>query len=114
MTYRNFDWNRARSDFTTLFTDFHNYAAGDWVITTTEAGAGDATEAVGNLAGGVLVVTNDAADDDKDFFQWAGGKGAVAETFKFVSEKKLQFAFRGKLSDATQSDFFAGLYIKAG
>lgn len=110
-TFRKFDWNRARSDFSTLFTDFHDYAAADWVITTTEAGAGSATEAVGNLAGGVLVVTNDAADDDNDFFQWAGGKGAVAETFKFVSGKKLQFAFRGKLSDATQSDFFAGLYI---
>ena len=110
-TFRKFDWNRARSDFSTLFTDFHDYVAADWVITTTEAGAGDATEAVGNLAGGVLVVTNDAADDDKDFFQWAGNKGAVAETFKFVSGKKLQFVFRGKLSDATQCDFFAGLYI---
>lgn len=111
MTYRKFDWNRARSDFATLFTDFFDYAAGDWVITTTEAGASSATEAVSSAAGGVLVVTNDAADNDADFFQWAGGSGAAKEMFKFTSGKKLQFAARFKVSDATESDLFIGLYI---
>jgi len=28
------------------FDDFVDYAAGDWTVTTTEAGSGDATEAV--------------------------------------------------------------------
>lgn len=109
-TYRKFDWNRARSDFATLFTDFFNYAAGDWVITTTEAGGGAATEAIGAQAGGVLVVTNDNFDNDGDNFQWAGGAGAVLETFKFVADKKLQFVARFKLS-RVDGDFFAGLYI---
>lgn len=109
-TYRAFDWNRARSDFATLFTDFFAYAAGDWVITTTEAGGGAATEAIGAQAGGVLVVTNDNFDNDGDNFQWAGGAGAALETFKFVVGKKLQFVARFKLS-RVDGDFFAGLYI---
>lgn len=110
MSYRKFDWNRARSDFFSLFTDFFEYAAGDWVITTTEAGGGSATEAIGNIAGGVLVVTNDNFDNDGDNFQWAGGAGAAKETFKYTEGKKLQFAARFKLS-RVDGDFFAGLYI---
>lgn len=109
-SYRNFNWNRARSDFFTLFTDFFDYAAADWVITTTEAGAGSATEALSNAAGGVLVVTNDNADNDGDNFQWAGGAGAAIEAFKYTAGKKLQFAARFKLS-RVDGDFFAGLYI---
>lgn len=108
-TYRNFDWNAARSDFSTLFTDFHSYATADWVITTTEAGDGSATEVLG--AGGALVITNDAADNDLDAFQWAGGTGAVAETFKFAAGKKLQFAARFKLLEVLQADLMIGLYI---
>lgn len=94
------------------FDDFDDYAAAQWVITTTEAGAGSATEAVGNIDGGVLVITNDAADDDNDFFQWSGVDGSgTAETFLFVPGKKLIFASRFKVSDATQSDFVMGLQI---
>jgi hypothetical protein len=92
-------------DFVEYFNDFLDYAAADWTITTTEAGAGSATEAVGDAANGVLVVTNDAADDDADFLQYAN------ETFKFVSGKKLYGAMRFSLSDATQSDFVFGLQI---
>jgi hypothetical protein len=110
-TYRKFDWNRARRDFFTLFTDFFDYAAADWVITTTEAGAGSATEAVADAAGGILVVTNDAADNDLDAFQWAGGKGAVAETFKFTFGKKLHFVARVKLLEVLQADMMIGLWI---
>lgn len=111
-TYRAFDWNRARSDFFTVFTDFFTYLASDWVITTTEGGSGSATEALAaDGVGGRLVVTNDDANDDKDFFQWAGGSGSVAEIFKFTVGKRLQFVFKGQLSDASASDFFAGLYV---
>lgn len=87
------------------FDDFDKFTAGDWTITTTEAGAGSATEAVGNLDGGVLVITNDAADDDADFLQW------TKETFKFETGKRLYFAARVKVSDATQSDLVLGLQI---
>lgn len=94
------------------FDDFDDFAAAQWIITTTEAGAGSATEAVSSADNGVLVLTNDAADDDLDFLQWSGtdASGAV-ETFKFVSGKQLWFKARFKVSDATQSDFIMGLQI---
>jgi hypothetical protein len=110
-TYRKFDWNRARSDYSTLFTDFHEYAAGDWVITTIEAGAGSATEAISDAVGGKLLITNDAANNDRDCFQWAGGKGAVAETFKFTTGKKLQFVTKLATDDASLAGVIAGLHI---
>lgn len=87
------------------FDDFDQFTAGDWTITTTEAGAGDATEAVGNADGGVLVITNDAADNDADFLQWG------RETFRIAAGKKLWFKARLKVSDATQSDLVFGLQI---
>lgn len=87
------------------FNDFDEYVAGDWTITTTEAGAGDATEALGNVDGGVLIITNDAADDDADFFQ------KVGESFKWESGKDMFFKTRFKVSDATQSDWVMGLQI---
>jgi hypothetical protein len=71
--------------------DFDKYTTSDWVITTTEAGGGDATEALGDGDGGLLVVTNDAADNDSDEFQWAGGSGGVIESFKYEAAKGLYF-----------------------
>ena len=91
--------------------DFDKYTAGDWVITTTEAGGGDATEALADGDGGLLVITNDAADNDSDELQWAGGSGGVIESFKFEAAKGLYFKTRFKVSDATQSDFAIGLII---
>lgn len=93
------------SDYHVWFDDFDKFTAADWTITTTEAGAGSAAEAVGNLDGGVLVITNDDADDDADFLQW------TKETFKFETGKRLYFAARVKVSDATQSDLVLGLQI---
>lgn len=87
------------------FNDFNTYVVGDWTITTTEAGAGDATEALTDAQFGVLLITNDAADDDRDFFQ------KVGESFKFVAGKKTWFEVRFKTSDATQSDLVFGLQI---
>lgn len=89
----------------TYFNDFDTYVAGDWTITTTEAGAGNASEALTDADGGVLLITNDDADNDADFFN------KVGESFKFESGKKLYFKARFKVSDATQSDFVIGLQI---
>ena len=89
----------------TYFNDFHKYVAGDWTITTTEGGSGAATEAVTDVQGGGLLVTNDDADNDADFFNLKG------ESFKFVASKKTFFKARFKVSDATQSDFVVGLQI---
>lgn len=98
-------------DFHYFFDDFDDYAAGDWVITTTETGTGSATEAVGDIDGGALVITNAAGDNDNDFLQWAGGAGATTETWKFETGKALQFKARFKVSDATESDVVIGLQI---
>ena len=90
----------------TYFNDFTEYVAGDWTITTTEAGSGDATEALASTsAGGLLLITNDDADNDLDFLQ------LKTEAFKFVAGKKSFFKARFAVSDATQSDFVMGLQI---
>lgn len=78
----------------------------NWIITTTEAGAGDASEVITDANGGVLLVTNDAADNDADFFQ------SVAEIFALEVGKKAWFKARFKVSDATQSDFVMGLQVR--
>jgi len=89
----------------TYFNDFDTFTAADWTITTTEGGAGDATEAITNADGGRLLITNDDADDDRDFFQ------KVGESFKFATGKRLFFKALFQVSDATQSDFVMGLQI---
>ena len=104
-TYRKFDAFRDKEAFSEYFEDFFKYTAGDWTITTTEAGAGSATEALGAGPHGQLVITNDAADNDADFFQ------STTEFAKFVVGKKLQFGARFKVSDATDSDVVFGLQI---
>lgn len=92
----------------TWFDDFDQYVAADWTITETGVG----TRAVGNLANGILVVTNAAADNDANFLQWSGNtSGSTVETWKFTSGKELWFKTRFKISDATQSDFVIGLQI---
>ncbi len=92
----------------TWFDDFDQYTAADWTITETGTG----TRAVGNLANGILVVTNAAADNDANFLQWSGNtSGATVETWRFASGKELWFKTRFKISDATQSDFVIGLQI---
>jgi len=85
--------------------DFFTYNSGDWTITTTEAGSGNASEALTSQAGGALLITNDDADNDLDFLQLKG------ESFKLSSSKKAYFSARFKVSDATQSDFVMGLQI---
>lgn len=88
-----------------FFDDFDRFVAADWTITTVEAGAGSATEALTDVDGGALLITNDAADDDSDFFQ------KVGESFLMESGKRAFFKARFKVSDATQSDFVMGLQI---
>tara|TARA_R110002020_G_scaffold2488_1_gene11660 strand:- start:6482 stop:7192 length:711 start_codon:yes stop_codon:yes gene_type:complete len=85
--------------------DFFMYVAADWTITTTEAGSGAATEALTSVAGGALLITNDDADNDADFFNLKG------ESFKYSSTKNMFFKARFKVSDATQSDIVMGLQI---
>lgn len=89
-----------------FFNDFNIYLATEWTVTTTEAGAGDATEAIEDEDSGVLLLTNDDADDDLDFLQ------TVDEIFALESGKKCWFKARLKVSDAIQSDFVVGLQVR--
>ena len=93
------------SKYYTYFDDFFEYHSGIYTITTTEAGSGNASEAITAGAGGQLLLTNDNADNDLDFFQLKG------EAFKFDSTKRMFFSSRFKVSDATQSDLVMGLQI---
>jgi hypothetical protein len=88
--------------FHTYMEDFDYYVAGDWTVTETDAGA---TQALTDGDGGLLLVTNTAADNDLVGIQKKG------ESFRFASGKKLFFEARFKVSDATQSDLAIGLQI---
>lgn len=86
----------------TYFNDFDVFTAAEWVITETQGGA---TQAVTDEDGGVLVLTNTAADDDLNAIQLTN------ETFTFTSGKKAFFKCRFKLNEAIQSDLIVGLQI---
>ena len=93
------------SKYYTYFDDFFEYHSGIYTITTTEAGSGNASEAITCGAGGQLLITNDDSDNDLDFFQLKG------ESFKWDSTKRMFFSARFKTNDATQSEIIMGLQI---
>lgn len=92
----------AGPEFHTYFEDFDYYAAADWTVTETQAGA---TQALTDGDGGLLLLTNTAADNDLVALQ------KVGESYRFASGKKLFFEARFKVSNATQSDVVMGLQI---
>lgn len=89
----------------TYFNDFDTYLASEWTITTTELGAGSATEALHAADGGALRITNAGGDNDNDFLQLA------ASSFQFEVGKKMVFRSRFSVNDATESDFIMGLQV---
>ena len=90
------------------FNDFTEYAAGDWTVSTTEAGSGDATEAIvtdgssGNH--GVLLMTTDYAADD--FTQIQG-----PEMIKLEAGKPAAFKCRVKFGNTGTAEWCIGLAI---
>jgi len=88
--------------FHTYFQDFDTYTAGDWTVTETDASA---TQALTAGDGGLLLITNTAADNDLVALQ----KNPAA--FTFTAGKKTFFRCRFKVSDATQSDLVFGLQV---
>lgn len=96
-------------DLCILFNDFlltQDYAATDWTITTTEGGAGAATEAIaGDEACGALLITNDDADDDVDSLQMN------EENWRLSSGKQLWCEINLKVGDVDEADLFVGLAI---
>lgn len=96
-------------DYAVYFNDFlvaQDYAAADWVITTTEVGAGSATEALAaDERSGALLLTNAAGDNDLDSLQH------TEETWSLSAGKRLWFETRVKINDVDQVDNFLGLCI---
>lgn len=96
-------WHVFFDDFDTWATD--TSSAAKYTITTVELGAGSATEAAADERNGVLLITNDAADNDSDFFQ------KLNESFMLTSGKKTIFKARFKCNDATQVEWYMGLMV---
>lgn len=88
--------------FHQYFNDFDTYAAGDWVVTETDS---NATEALTAGDGGLLLITNTAADNDLVAMQ------KTPAAFSLTAGKKSFFRARFKVSDATQSDLVIGLQV---
>jgi hypothetical protein len=90
--------------FHTFFDDFdrYNVATGeDWTITATGAGVDDVAEG----DGGLLVLTNAAADNDSLWIQ------NRVETFLWELDKEMWFKCRVEVDDATLADVLVGLWI---
>ncbi len=84
-----------------FWTDFDLYTAADWTVTLTGAG----TQALTNVDGGAVILTNAAADDDAVFVQ------KIGSSFLMEAGKPAVFKARFKVSDATQSDVVIGLQV---
>lgn len=93
-----------------FFDDFHRWVTDDsgvarYTITTIELGAGNATEALTDDPFGVLLLTNDNADNDSNFLQ------KIGESFLPVAGKQIFFKARFRVSDATDCDWIMGLQV---
>lgn len=85
------------------WTDFDSSTLlADWTTTETQAGA---TEALTDEDGGVLLITNSAADNDVVSMQ------KIGESFLMAAGKPAIFSCRFKVSSAAQCDFQAGLIV---
>lgn len=87
----------------TPFASADNPAA--WTATLVEGGGGETTVALTDGAGGLLLITTDANENDGANLQ------VTKEAFKLASGKPCYFGVRLKISEATQSDFLVGLCI---
>ncbi len=90
----------------TYLNDFNLYNASDWIVTTIEAGAGSATQAIVDETGGVLELTNDDATLDQILLQ------SVNETFQFVAGKQLHFKARFKVLNFFRDSSVIGLQTR--
>ena len=89
------------TEWHTYFNDFDTYVAAQWTVTS----VGVATQALTDINGGAILLTNAAADNDSTQLQ------KVGESFLLTAGKRTFFKARFKVSDATQSDFLIGLAV---
>jgi hypothetical protein len=83
------------------FNDFDHYAAGDWTVTET----GNGTQALTDIDGGGLLLTNAAGASDAMYLQ------KVGESFLMQTGKQAWFKGRIQASHATNADLVMGLQV---
>lgn len=93
------DWTK----YHIFFTDFDQYVAADWTVTETSASG---TQALTDIDGGALLLTNASNDDFLNALQ------LIKESFLPSTGKRMWFKSRFKVSDATQSDIVMGLQVR--
>lgn len=82
--------------------DFDQYVAGDWTVTETQAGA---TQALTAGDGGLILLTNSAADNDVNQIQ------KLPAAFLPAVGKQFFMRTRFQLSDVIESDFAIGIQL---
>ncbi len=87
---------------TWVLEDFHNYTAGDWTLTETQAGA---TQALTTGHGGLLLLTNTSADNDVNSLQYG------TTSFAFTAGRQAWMKFRLTASEATDFEVAVGLMV---
>ena len=92
------EWAIARGWVYRDYNNLHDYVAAAWTQTLTGAGSAFTLTAAGILA------TCDAADNDACAMQHHLG-------FTVAANKRAMMYLRVKISDATQSDLYAGFYV---
>lgn len=94
--------------YAVLAEDFMTFTSAQWTVTETQIGATQAISA--GEDGGVLLLTNSAADNDLNSIQRVAS-GVTGEHFKWSSDRDSFFICRFKVDDATNSDVVVGLQI---
>jgi len=95
-------------DFITIPSDDTTGDPTEWEVTVVEAGAGDSTAVVTDLAGGALLITTAANDNDG----WKMQLGAVAgENVKLEGNFPLYCGIKLAINDVDQTDLFFGVTV---
>jgi len=80
----------------------------EWTLNITEAGAGDSTAVLTDVAGGALLITS--AGNDNDGWQMQLG-GTAGENVDLSNRFPLYCGIEFALNDATQTDFLFGVAV---
>ena len=89
------------------FNDFFTYEDGDWDIESTNDGT---TAVSASLAGGVVVLTTDTAEEDADWHQLTSDDGTTSSApYLLAVGKKAWFKARFKIASIAQAECALGL-----
>jgi len=83
----------------------------EFTNTIVEAGAGDSTVTVTDVAGGAILITSAANENDGYKMQLGHGAGGAGENVSFAAHYPTYFGVNFQLNDATQSDVLLGFCI---